>query len=79
LIKKLAALPEVITQAIHHYNPAYVAEYGYHLAASWNQFYRDCRVLGDEYEKERLALVEATQQVLKNTLSLLGIQALESM
>lgn len=79
LIKKLAALPEIVTQAIHHYNPAYVAEYGYHLAASWNQFYRDCRVLGGEYEKERLALVEATQQVLKNTLSLLGIQALESM
>ncbi len=79
LIKKLATLPEVITQAIRHYNPAYVAEYGYHLAASWNQFYRDCRVIGDEYEKERLALVQATQQVLKNTLSLLGIQALESM
>jgi len=79
LIKKLAALPEIITQAIRHYNPAYVAEYGYHLAASWNQFYRDCRVIGDEYEKERLALVQATQQVLKNTLSLLGITALESM
>ncbi len=79
LVKKLATLPEVITQAIHHYNPAYVAEYGYHLASSWNQFYRDCRVIGDEYEQERLALVQATQQVLKNTLSLLGIQALESM
>jgi len=79
LIKKLATLPEVIIQAIHHYNPAYVAEYGYHLAASVNHFYRDCRVIGDEYEKERLALVEAAQQVLKNTLSLLGIQALENM
>jgi arginyl-tRNA synthetase len=79
LVKKLAEFPEVIIRSVHHHNPSYLAEYGYHLAASWNQFYRDCRVIDDQYEKERLALVQATRQVLKNTLTLLGIQALESM
>ena len=79
LVKKLAEFPEIITRSVQHYNPSYLAEYGYHLASSWNQFYRDCRVIDDQYEKERLALVQATRQVLKNTLTLLGIKALESM
>ena len=79
LVKLLAELPGIIEQSICHYNPSIVTEYAYHVASALNQFYRDCRVLGDKNERERLQLVNATRQVLKNTLSLLGITALETM
>jgi len=45
-------------------------------------FYHDCRVLGNEdpsIDQARLALVRATQIVLKNTLDLMGITAPEKM
>lgn len=79
LIKLFARLPVVIEQSICHYNPSIVTEYAYQVAAALNQFYRDCRVLGSKKETERLQLISATRQVLKNTLYLLGITALETM
>ncbi|KAA0012307.1 MAG: arginine--tRNA ligase [Thermoplasmata archaeon] len=79
LIKYLASFPEAIKKSIESKNPAILAEYAYKLASSFNAFYRDCRVIGSEKEKERLALVNATRQVLKNCLNILGIEALEEM
>ena len=79
LIKNISLLPEIIKECAHTYNPAPLAEYAYSLAASFNSFYRDCRVLGDEKERERLALVYATKYTLKNALTLLGIEAMEDM
>ncbi|MEA2054578.1 MAG: arginine--tRNA ligase [Candidatus Thermoplasmatota archaeon] len=79
LLKVIASFPEVIKKCQDELNPAFLAEYAYKLAAAFNTFYRDCRVVGDEKEKERLMLVHATEQTLKNALCLLGIEALEEM
>lgn len=79
LIKALALFPEVVKECAETFNPSLLAEYAHSLASSFNAFYRDCRVLGDEKEKERLALVYATKCVIKNALNLLGIEALEEM
>ncbi|MBC7128545.1 MAG: arginine--tRNA ligase [Thermoplasmatales archaeon] len=79
LIKTIAYFPEIVKESIENRNPSTMAEYAYKLAARFNLFYRDCRVIGDEKEKERIALVNATRQVLKNCLNLLGIEALEEM
>ncbi len=79
LIKTISLFPEVIKECAETYNPSPLAEYAHSLATSFNAFYRDCRVLGDEKEKERLVLVYATKCALKNTLTLLGIEALEEM
>ncbi len=79
LIKKLAIFPEIIKECIKAKNPSILAEYSYKLASTFNSFYRDCRVIGSKKEEERLALVNATRQVLKNCLNLLGIEALEEM
>ncbi|KAA0001432.1 MAG: arginine--tRNA ligase [Thermoplasmata archaeon] len=79
LIKTISLFPEVVKECAESYNPSILAEYAHSLAASFNAFYRDCRVLGGEREKERLALVYATKCVLKNALTLLGIEALEEM
>ena len=79
LIKMLASFPEIIEESIKERNPAVVAEYAFNVASAFNAFYRDCRVIGDEKEKERLLLVDATRQVIKNCLGILGIEALEEM
>ena len=79
LLKKLALFPEKVKECVETRNPSLLAEYAHEVASTFNIFYRDCRVIGSEEEKERLALVNATRQVLKNCLNLLGIDALERM
>jgi len=79
LLKKLALFPEKVKECAETRNPSLLAEYAHEVASTFNIFYRDCRVIGSEKEKERLALVNATRQVLKNCLNLLGIDALERM
>ncbi len=79
LIKMLASFPEITKKCQYEFNPAFLADYAYGLATSFNVFYRDCHVVGSEKEKERIALVHATRQTLKNALNLLGIEALEEM
>jgi arginyl-tRNA synthetase len=54
------------------------------VAQLFSQFYRDCRVLSSEpaelgLSHARLALTDATRQVLSNALQLMGISAPESM
>ena len=79
LLKMIALFPEIIEESIRERNPAVVAEYAFEIASSFNAFYRDCRVIGDEREEARVALVDAARQVIKNCLHLLGIEALEEM
>ena len=58
-----------------------IPRYAYELASAFSQFYRDCKVLGDDaaLSGARLALVDATRSVLANALDLLGISAPEAM
>ncbi|MCD6481102.1 MAG: arginine--tRNA ligase [Thermoplasmata archaeon] len=79
LLKMIALFPEIIEESIRERNPAVVAEYAFEIASSFNAFYRDCRVIGDEREEARVALVDAARQVIKNCLYILGIEALEEM
>jgi arginyl-tRNA synthetase len=57
-----------------------LAEYVYKLSVAFNSFYNHCPVLkaeSTELVAARLLLVNACRQVLRNTLSLLGIHPLE--
>lgn len=79
LIKLLAELPQIVERSAEKCNPSSIANYVYELASKFNQFYRDCRVLESKFEAPRLALVDATRQVIKNSLNLLGIEAPKEM
>jgi arginyl-tRNA synthetase len=82
LIKKLAEFPVIINDACEGYKPHLVPNFLFEVASQFNQFYRDCPVLPETNRKirvARLSLVDATRIVLKNGLSLLGIQAPEEM
>jgi arginyl-tRNA synthetase len=79
LARKISEYPEVIEKAVAELMPHPVASYLYELAQSFNSFYEKSRIIGDEREALRLQLVKAYQQVLKNGLSILNIEAPERM
>ena len=79
LIKKLADFPEAVARASTLLNPSSIANYTFQLAQVFNEFYHSSEVIGSKEESFRLALVSAFKQVMKNTLWLLDIDALEEM
>jgi arginyl-tRNA synthetase len=68
-----------VKDAAKNYSPHLLANYLYDLAGEYNSFYNSERVIGSERETARLLLTKATGQVIKNGLSLLGIEAPEKM
>lgn len=81
LIKLLAKFPEVIESAGKDIKPHLIPAYLNELASLFNRFYMDHPVLKAEegIREERLLLVLAVKQVLRNGLELLGISAIEKM
>lgn len=79
LAKKLGEFPEVIVRATAELMPHYICTYLYELSQTFNRFYENSRVIGDQREDGRLWLVDRYADVLKSGLELLGITAPESM
>jgi arginyl-tRNA synthetase len=85
LIRTLGEFPRIVAAAAALREPHRVARYLEELADDYRNFSGTCRVLplGDEQpgplHAARLALCEATRQVLANGLSLLGVSAPERM
>lgn len=79
LVAALARFPQVVRNAASEYAPNLIATYAYTLAQTFNEFYHAEKVIGSEQEAQRLALVSAFVQTLKNALYLLGIPVLEEM
>jgi arginyl-tRNA synthetase len=81
LIRKLSEFPDLIEESARLRAPHRLTHYAQALAAQFSAFYRDCRVLSDDAElsRARLWLVDATRQVLANTVQLVGVSAPESM
>jgi len=81
LIRHLLDFPDALAVAAERRETHEVPRYAYELASAFSQFYRDCKVLGEDaaLSAARLALVDATRSVLANALDLLGISAPESM
>ena len=81
LIRHLANLPNEITEAAKNYDPARLTRYAIELATCFHKLYNACRVKCGEEELmyARLALCLAARTVLANLLTLLKINAPESM
>jgi len=80
LTKKISEFSEIVVKAHQELNPSLIANYSYQLAQIFNEFYHACPVLeAEEKMFFRMKLVESFRQVLKNSLSLLGIDVLEEM
>ena len=85
LIRSIGEFPRVLKTAAALREPHRVCRYLEDLAGDYHRFYDSCRVLpqGDEQPTElhtaRLALCQATRQVIANGLGILGVSAPERM
>jgi arginyl-tRNA synthetase len=81
LVKQLVKFSEVVEEATKNLRLHLICDYAYGLATIFSNFYQSCPVLKatGKMRNFRLALVSATEQVLKNSLSLIGIEVPEKM
>ena len=85
LIRNIGEFPRVLKTAAALREPHRVSRYLEDLAGDYHRFYDSCRVLpqGDEAPNDlhsaRLALCQATRQVIANGLAILGVNAPERM
>ncbi len=81
LMKKLADWPDVLAAATDGLAPHDLTFYVRDLAGAFHSHYAAERILGDDpaLERARVALLEATRQVLRNALAVLGVGAPERM
>ena len=85
LIRNIGEFPRVLKAAAALREPHRISRYLEDLAGDYHRFYDTCRVLpqGDEAPNElhtaRLALCQATRQVIANGLGILGVTAPERM
>lgn len=71
--------PQKLQESAHHLRPHLIANHAYQIAKRFNEFYHSCPVIDTDEEQPRLLLVECTMQVLKISLNLLGIDAIDRM
>lgn len=81
LIMKLSRYPEVVEAAAIAHEPHQLAHYLREVAYDFHSYYNTHTFLvpAAELRDARLALIEATRQVIANGLGLLGVSAPESM
>lgn len=81
LISSLAAFPERVEKAALSEEPHQIAHYLRDLAHQFHTYYNAHQFLVDDkiLRDTRLALCQATQQVIRNGLALLGVSAPEQM
>lgn len=81
LMEILANFPDEILTAEDKLDPSRITRYAIDLAAAFHSFYNACHVRVDDKAlmKARVALIEATKQVIQNALGILGVSAPERM
>lgn len=82
LIQKMSEYGAAVEQAGKDYSPSGIANYCYELTKEFNQFYHDYSILKEEDENKkqmRLVLARNVAKIIKNGMSLLGIEVPERM
>ena len=82
LIQKMNEFGAAVEQAGKDYSPSGIANYCYELTKVFNQFYHDYSILNEPDEQKkaiRLVLAKNVAKIIKNGMSLLGIEVPERM
>jgi len=82
LVKSLEGFNKAILNSIDRLEPFIVTRYIIEVAKGFNKFYNAHSIMNaqdEETKKARLKLVEATCQVIKNGLKLIGLEVVEKM
>lgn len=81
LIRHLSSLEKVVVECAKNFDPSGITRYAMELATLFHKFYNACHVFGVEAEltTARLALCDAVRIGLYNALTMMKIEAPESM
>jgi arginyl-tRNA synthetase len=82
LARELAGFPGIVRRALEELSPNVIANYTYSVAKKFAAFYHEHQVINADtpaLTEARLALIGCVRQVLKNGMSLLGIEPVEAM
>lgn len=81
LVLTLLQYPAVVKEAATKRIPHKICQYSYQLATALHSFYNDEKIITDNLEEtnEKLNLLKAVQIVLKDSLSLIGVNTREKM
>lgn len=79
LMRTFVRFPGIIVDVAKNYSPNLLCTYLFELAQKYNTFYNMHAIVGSKEEKIRLALTQATKQILQNGLKLLAIDTPERM
>lgn len=74
ILRTLSRFPGIVLGAAKNYSPNLICNYLYDLASKYNTFYNKHKIIGSENKGLRTKITSATGQVIKNGLTLLGIQ-----
>ena len=79
LIRFITKWPYTIALAADKLGIHMITTFIHQLSSKFNNFYRDCKVIGDVNENLRLNLVKVSKRILFDALDILGIEAPEKM
>lgn len=81
LVRMLERFPQIVEHAAHEFEPSILAGFLLNLCSTFNGYYHNHRILGDDAEltRARILLVDCLRCALKNGLRLLGLTAPERM
>ena len=81
ILRELSRFRSVLESSAIQYEPHQLAYYLRDLSNHFHSYYNACKFIVDDKNltQARLALINATQQILKNGLSILGVGAPDSM
>lgn len=79
LAVKIIEFKDVCSKSCQGLSPHVLCTYLYELTQEFNRFYEHNRVLGDDRQAQRIALLRKYSKVLETGLNILGIPVLEKM
>lgn len=74
LLVASAARLQVIEETLRDLMLNRLTDFVYELSGKFNDFYRDCHVIGDEKQASRLLICEATARLMRQVFHLLGVR-----
>ena len=79
LIRTMAKWPKTVESAVDKLAIHIIPNYVHQLSSKFNNFYRDCKVIGDTNEALRINLVSSSKRILFDALDILGVEAPDRM
>ena len=81
LINELIRYKNALIKAFEEREPSILTRYAMNVASKFSKFYKDNKVLCDDEDtqKTRVAIVNATANILKESMQILGIPTMEEM